>query len=162
MSFFTDMGCESLVAAGDHVRAIGWLHPDHPYTKGEVPAEFLVRLKQFAAQSGSSAEALYFGAFGGFHTCEFCGRALGIGNFGVPSGDLLFVAPKMVVHYIEQHGYSPPAEFVEAVLRSPLPDTEEYELITEPFWHKHRAMIELMMQAGKTSGTDTAPETAGE
>jgi hypothetical protein len=51
---------------------------------------------------------------------------LGIGNFGVPSGDLLFVAPEMVVHYIEQHGYRPPAEFVAAVFRSPLPDTEDY------------------------------------
>src|SRR4051794_36232459 len=40
MSFFPDMGCESLVAAGNHVRAVGWLHPDHPYTQGEVSAEF--------------------------------------------------------------------------------------------------------------------------
>jgi hypothetical protein len=144
MSFFPDMGCESLVAAGDHVRAIGWLHPDHPYTRGEVPAEFLARLKEFAALSGDSAEALYFGAFGGYHTCEFCGRAHGIGNFGVPSNALLFVAPEMVVHNIEQHGYSPPAEFIAAVLQTPLPDTEEYQLITEPFWHMHQAAIQKM------------------
>jgi hypothetical protein len=90
---------------------------------------------------------LYFGAFGGLHTCEFCGRAHGINNFGVPSGDLLFVAPELVVHYIEEHGYSPPAAFVEAVLRSPLPDTEEYQLITEPFWHKHREAVERMIAA---------------
>jgi hypothetical protein len=145
MSFFPDLGCESLVVAGDHVRAIGWLHPDHPYTKGEVPAEFLSLLKEFTARSSVSAETLYFGAFGGFHTCEFCGRAHGIGNFGVPRGDLLFVAPEMVVHYIEEHGYSPPAEFIEAVLRSPLPDTEEYQIITEPFWHRHREVIERMI-----------------
>jgi hypothetical protein len=148
MSFFPDMGNESLVAAGDHVQAVGWLHPDHPYTKGPVPAEFLARLKEFVARSGDSAESLHFGAFGGYHTCEFCGRSHGIGNFGVPSGDLLFVAPEMVVHYIEQHGYRPPAEFVEAVLRSPLPDTEEYQLITEPFWHMHRAVIQRMVEAG--------------
>src|SRR5262245_55142707 len=118
MSYFPDMGCESLVVAGYHVRAIGWLHPSHPYTKGEVLAEFLSRLKELTARGGDSAEALYFGALGGFHTCEFCGQAHGIGNFGVPSGDLLFVAPEMIVHYIEEHGYIPPAEFVEAVLRS--------------------------------------------
>jgi hypothetical protein len=29
MSFFPDMGCESLVVSGTHIRAIGWLHPDH-------------------------------------------------------------------------------------------------------------------------------------
>jgi hypothetical protein len=147
MSFFPDMGRETLVAAGDHVRAVGWLHPDHPYTKGEVPAEFLARLKELAVRSSASAEALCFVAFGGPHTCELCGRAQGSGNFGVPSGDLLFVAPEMVVHYIEQHGYSPPAEFVAAVLRSPLPGTEEYQTITGPFWHLHCERIRRMMQA---------------
>jgi hypothetical protein len=141
------MGRRSLVATGDHVRAIGWLHPDHPYTRGEVSHEFLARLKGFASQSGASAHALYFGAFGGVHTCEFCDRAIGIGNFGVPSGELLFVAPEMVVHYIEQHGYCPSAEFVAAVLRSPLPESEEYQLITEPFWHLHRDAVRRITDA---------------
>jgi hypothetical protein len=142
MTFFPDMGHKSMVATGDHVRAIGWLNPDHPFSKGEVPAGFLVRLKEFTARSGNSAEPLYFGGAGGFHTCEFCGKAHGIGNFGVPSGDLLFVAPELVVHYIEQHGYRPPAEFVTAVLRSPLPDSEEYQTVTEPFWQRHREVIQ--------------------
>ena len=149
MSFFPDMGCKSMVAAGTHVRAIGWLHPDHAYDKGEVTAEFLTRLKEFTARSGHSAQALYFGASGGLHTCEFCGRAHGIGNFGVPSGDLLFVAPEMVVHYIEQHGYRPPAEFVAAVFRSPLPDTEDYQVLTEPFWHLHKELLRRAMQTAK-------------
>lgn len=149
MSFLPDMGCRSLVAVGDHVRAIGWLHPDHPYTTGVVSSEFLARLKEFAARSGASAEALYFGAFAGYFTCEFCDRVHGIGNFGVPSGDLLFVAPEMVVHYIEQHVYKPPTEFVAAVLHSPLPDTEEYRILTEPFWHLHRADIQRMRQSAE-------------
>jgi hypothetical protein len=71
---------------------------------------------------------------------------------GVPSGELLYVAPDMVVHYIEEIGYRPPAEFLEAVLHSPLPDTEEYQLITEPFWHKHRVEVERMMQSTVEQG----------
>jgi hypothetical protein len=151
MTFFPDMGCESMVAAGEHVRAVGWLHPDQAFSKGEVAAAFFARLKEFAARSADSADALYFGAAAGFHTCEFCGKAHGTGNFGVPSGDLLFVAPEMVVHYIEQHGYSPPAEFVDAVLRSPLPDSEEYQTVTEPFWHLHRRVIEQMMREAESA-----------
>jgi hypothetical protein len=73
---------------------------------------------------------------------EFCGQALGIGNFGVPKGELLFVAPEMVVHYVERHAYCPPTEFIQAVLQSPLPDTEEYRLITERFWHMHWEVAE--------------------
>src|SRR4051812_31838652 len=33
MSFFPDLGRKSMVASGEHVRAVGWLHPAHPYTK---------------------------------------------------------------------------------------------------------------------------------
>jgi hypothetical protein len=155
MSFFPDMGCKSMVASGDHVRAVGWLDPDHPYTKGEVPTDFLSRLKEFTARSGQSAEALYFGAFWGFHTCEFCNQAHGINNFGVPSDDLLFVAPEMVVHYIEKHGYRPPSEFIAAVLRSPLPDAEEYQVLTEPFWHMHKEFIRRAIQAAES---EAAPD----
>ncbi len=157
MSFFPDMGCKSMVASGDHVRAVGWLHPDHPYTKGEVSSEFLSSLKEFTARSGQSAEALYFGAFGGIHTCEFCDQAHGINNSGVPSGDLLFVAPEMVVHYIEKHGYRPPAEFIAAVLRSPLPDTEEYQVLTEPFWHMHKDFIRRAIQAAESEAAPDRP-----
>jgi hypothetical protein len=148
MSFFPDMGRGSMVASGEHVRAIGWLHPDHPYTRGEVSADFVARLKEFAVRS-SNSDALYFGVFAGLHTCEFCGQAHGTRNFGVPRGDVLFVAPEMVVHYVEQHGYCPPAEFVAAVLRSPLPDSEEYQVLTEPFWHLHNEFIRRVVQAAE-------------
>ena len=97
-------------------------------------------------RAGDSAEALYFGAFGGFHTCEFCGQAHGISNFGVLGGDVLFVAPEMVVHYVERHGYRPPTEFIAAVLRSPLPASEEYQCLSEPFWHLHKRNIEQALR----------------
>jgi hypothetical protein len=141
MSYFPDLARQTMGAlgSGEHVRAIGWLHPDHPYTRGEVPAAFLERLKQFVAQSAASARALCFGAYGGWHTCEFCHQARGSSNFGVPADDILYIAPGMIVHYIEVHGYCPPAEFIAAVMRSPLPESEDYQLITEPFWRLHSA-----------------------
>jgi hypothetical protein len=145
MSYFPDLGHDTPVAAGEHVRAVGWLHPDHPYPTGEVRDGFVERLKEFVARSGDSADALYFGAYAGYHTCEFCGRSHGVNNFGVLGEDVLFVAPEMVVHYIQMHNYLPPAEFVAAVLRSPLPDTEEYQLLAEPYWHLHRAVIERLV-----------------
>ena len=55
--------------------------------------------------------------------------------------------PEMVVHYIEQHHYCPPGEFISAVLRSPLPNTEEYQIITEPFWHLHRERVRMVKDA---------------
>jgi hypothetical protein len=137
MSWYPELGTETMVAVGDHVRAVGWLCSDHPFTRGSVPAEFLARLREFVRLAGDSAKALYFPAFGGFHTCELCGEFHDIRNLGVPAGEVLYVAPGMVAHYIEQHGYAPPADFVDAVMASPLPATAEFRATAKPFYDRH-------------------------
>ena len=149
MSYFPDMGHVSMVASGKHVRAIGWLSSNQPYTTGDVSADFIRRLKEFAARSAESAEELYFGAFGGFHTCEFCRRVRGIGNFGVPRDSLLFIAPEMIVHYIEHHGYAPPHEFVEAVLHAPLPATPEYASAVAVFRQRHIDFLNALRKGSR-------------
>jgi hypothetical protein len=74
---------------------------------------------------------------GGHHTCQFCawpwvkpmivrrnGRRVRLGNGEVlvvgTSGEA-FLAPTMIYHYVTEHGYRPPAEFV-AALRVSIPD----------------------------------------
>lgn len=138
MSWYQDMGHESMVAVGDHVRAVGWLSSACPFPRGELPAEFVTRLLEFVRRADHSSEVLGFPAFGGWHDCEFCGQARGYGNFGVPSGPLLFVAPEMLGHYVQQHEYAPPPEFVAAVLSSPLPGTPEYQAATAEFSRRHQ------------------------
>jgi hypothetical protein len=138
------------------------LHPDHPFVEGQVSAAFLERLKKFVSQAGDSADALGFGAYGGFHTCEFCQSAHGVANFGVPSEDRLYVAPELIVHYIEEHDYCPPEEFIKAVMNSPLPESEEYQLITEPFWQLQKLASERLVQNREAfekflQARDTAP-----
>jgi hypothetical protein len=142
MSWYPDMGHESMVASGDHVRAIGWLSSDHPYTRGTVLAEFVERLRDFVRLANESADALYFCMFLGVHTCEFCGGTRDSRNFGVPAEDVLFVAPAMVAHYVEQHGYAPPPEFIVAVLASPLPGTPKYYSVVRMFREIHQREAE--------------------
>jgi hypothetical protein len=133
MSFYPDLGTRTMVASGPYVRAAGWLHRDHPYPQGPVPAAFVARLQQFAAGCSQSTQALGWGMFCGLHGCEFCGGVYAGGNFGVPSGEVLYVAPEMVAHYVQAHAYAPPAAFIAAVLASPLPGTEEYGEALERF-----------------------------
>jgi hypothetical protein len=123
MSFIADM---TQVGEAPPMFAVGWLHPNHKYTCGAVPAEFSKRLKIFARQWPQSTKAFGWGAKAGFHTCEFCNEALGTGEFGVPDRGRRFFAPVMIAHYVERHDYAPPAEFVAAVLASPLPGTKGY------------------------------------
>ena len=141
MSYLPELGRSALVASGEHVRAVGWLHPDHPFAKGDVSKEFMDRLNEFIG-SYKNDDFFNFPGVAGLHCCEFCAKVYGGGNLGLPCGDLLYVFPDMIVHYVEKHSYRPPQEFVDALLSSPLPDSEEFFVLTEPFWQLHNVQQE--------------------
>jgi hypothetical protein len=162
MSWSQDLDTHTMVATGDHVRAVGWLSSDHPFTQGSVPAEFIARLLEFVRRAGESADALYFPAFGGFHTCEFCSEFHDSRNFGVPVGEQLYVAPGMVAHYVERHGYCPPGEFIAAVMAAPLPGTSEYQDAAADFRRRHQEWWEAFFKRQQGQAEQTvAPDGAG-
>jgi hypothetical protein len=131
--YFADLSTETQVDGGAHVRAIGWLSRDRPFATGDVPSEFSARLRSLCAASSVAARALRWPAAGGLHECEFCGDYSSAGNLGVPAGELLFVAPQMVAHYVDHHHYEPPASFLSAVMSCPEPGTEAFRLAIAPF-----------------------------
>lgn len=38
----------------------------------------------------------------------------------------MYAAPSLIIHYILQHGYKPPQEFIDAVMESEEADSDEY------------------------------------
>lgn len=44
---------------------------------------------------------------------------LGSANLYVPASDCIYLAQSLIVHYVDAHGYLPPAEFQLAVLACP-------------------------------------------
>jgi hypothetical protein len=68
----------------------------------------------------------------GFHCCEFCpprsdGRfTRGHRNVWIPADSVVYVAPELILHYIEAHGYRPPDEFITAVIACPEQGSETY------------------------------------
>lgn len=112
----------------DTLLSVGWLERGHEFPRGTVsPAFFdaLVRLLVDPWQPG---------AFAGRAPCSFCqfsgGPAtlsladtnvkLGSANVFVPGlAQGVFVAPSLVVHYIDAHEYVPPLELQRAVLECP-------------------------------------------
>lgn len=141
MTWFPDMACESMVAEGEHVRAVGWLSSSHPYTRRRVSLAFVAKLRDFVRLADESTMSLYFGVSAGFHLCEFCRKCRDGRNFGVPAGEVLFVAPAMIGHYVEQHKYAPPPEFIAAVSASPLPGTPEYQAACAGFRKLHQQQV---------------------
>jgi hypothetical protein len=156
MTFYPDMGTETMCACGDNIRAIGWLHNRHPYRRGSVSPEFLERLRTFVKYRNEPGLPA---AFGG-HRCEFCGQVSGWTNSGVPFNGLLYVCPQLIVHYIEAHSYSPPDEFIAAVMHAPLPGTTEYRNVVESMfpWIKERRRSESNLKFFRSLGPEVGPE----
>ena len=75
------------------------------------------------------------GVFIGSAECDFCSFSggpksfqlsgqndsvhIGVSNLFVPGDGCLFVAPSLIVHYVDAHGYCPPRVFQEAVMTCP-------------------------------------------
>jgi len=121
VKYCTDYHC------GDALQ-VGWLSIEYEFPRGDTPEEFRRVLRLLSAESVNQCM--------GWHDCEFCetpprksffsSRAptrtnfalKGNGEIHVPAaqGNIVYVAPQLVAHYVEEHCYLPPNEFVEAVL----------------------------------------------
>jgi hypothetical protein len=122
-----------------HLVAVGWLAAAHPYERGRVDEPFFLRLMSALVDPWQPFAA------GGFHRCEFCqfsggpGRVnyssrpgdqltvtVGATNLFVPGRGVLYMAPSLIVHYIDAHDYTPPREFIDAVLACPEMRSADY------------------------------------
>lgn len=103
---------------------IGWLSKEREFEKGDVPDSFIEELEK------KQTERLCRGS----HGCEFCeepkdtninspawlefrGRTLGNGEIIIKGKDgKTYSSPVLIVHYIKEHNYKPPKEYINAVI----------------------------------------------
>lgn len=101
---------------------VGWLDISEPYNKAPIPAEFVFALQRFKKDDAITKRTK------GFHMCPFCTSASSSSEIRAFSKDgSSYAAPYMIFHYVEAHGYAPPAEFMDAVINGPQPGSSEYE-----------------------------------
>jgi hypothetical protein len=113
---------------------VGWLAGTHPYPKGPVQTRLIEKMKLLVKEPVE----LYRGK----HVCDLCiappdlektftsngividsncswARWVALrssnGEMRVRYGNVTFAAPVLIVHYIEEHGYLPPADFLKAI-----------------------------------------------
>ena len=116
----------------DNTWNIGWLDPAQPMTVGETPEAFREKLFAFCERAS-------FNLAFGIHVCELpdCPNrdrngfrtsrrgdvtlADGNGEIRVLGPDKIYAAPNMIYHYVVDHRYKPPQEFIDAVLACPSP-----------------------------------------
>lgn len=124
MTYFPDLSPYSYLASAYSMVNVGWLDRDHPYTTGHVSDRVVTRLCELAIQKHNITR--------GYHYCHYCREEspitvaayapkgfvlLGTGELHVVGLDgITYSAPSLIVHYILEHKYQPPPEFIEALL----------------------------------------------
>jgi hypothetical protein len=105
------------------LRAVGWLERGRPFAMGSVPRVVYEKLLELNADPWQPVTAA------GPHACDLCvfaAEAHGAANLFIPSDGFIFVAPGLVVHYMNAHGYAPPGAFCSAVLACPPMRSSDY------------------------------------
>ena len=127
--FIEDLSPNGYFATGASIRAVGWLEQGHEYRKGEVPQDFLAKLREHIAEAYQPV--FFMGVYG----CTLCLEhpPYGVRNLLIPTPACLYVAPELIVHYVERHGYCPPDEFIKAVVNCPPQKTPLYVELLKPF-----------------------------
>ena len=132
MTYFADLSPWG--DASDQLTAVGWLESDREYHRGDVPVSVVARLMQLLIDPWQPAVTA------GYHDCSFCrvsggphqftfnGTTIDVGNSNlfVPADGQIFIAPSLILHYIDAHGYAPPQSFQDAVLACPDMQSKEY------------------------------------
>lgn len=113
---------------------IGWLDKDHLFEQGDVPDAFIEKLWKYLRYPVRVCR--------GFHVCDLCenpergvpiaefkGKRREVGYYEIRvwgKAGSVYAAPSLIFHYILQHGYKPPQEFIDAVMESEEADSDEY------------------------------------
>lgn len=109
MPYFPDLSPEC-IRQEPNTFCVGWLDPDYPYPRGKTPPGFEARLAALCETDNPEYLSM------GYHLCLFCGRVRGNGEFRIASKTRNFAAPVLIHHYVKEHDYKPPEEFIEAVM----------------------------------------------
>jgi hypothetical protein len=111
----------------DSVRNVGWLDAAYEFDVGAVPDGFLEKLEAIICSIGSLNA--HVNKIRGVHSCSVCGElgpfeigsnnvVLGASELWIPDVEsgLYWAAPSLIYHYVRDHGYRPPDEFIKAVM----------------------------------------------
>lgn len=114
--------CTAFPGEWKNLLAVGWLAKGHEYKRGPVDLELMERILRMGWMPPNAPR--------GSHRCDLClegelARSES-GAIFVPGTGVLYVAPRLIRHYVQKHGYQPPALFLEAARTRPL-FGEEYE-----------------------------------
>ena len=113
---------------------VGWLDCNEIFPQGETSQAFRDALTEHVRYS--AVQTL------GRHQCNLCnkrghhvriqledGSVISLGSCEIlvfADNEIVYDAPNLIYHYVMDCGYLPPEPFIEAVVRSPRPPSDDY------------------------------------
>jgi hypothetical protein len=124
VAYFSDLSEYSYSANNEPMLNVGWLGREMAFETGNIDAEIWDELVRLASDPVNLMR--------GLHDCELCDvespvrvqsdyspkgfASLGTGEIRVKGeNDRWYVAPTLLLHYIQSHHYLPPEGFIQAV-----------------------------------------------
>lgn len=124
--------------------AAGWLDQAHEVPRGELPARDRDVVRALPDLMKSFPGPLFKGG----HACNLCRGELadrtvpwGAHNIYVPASQRMWVAPELIVHYVDEHRYVPPHAFVQASAQALCTQSIEYARSCRAIWDSAREPI---------------------
>ena len=112
----------------ERLLSVGWLDPSVPFSKGIVEHDIFGKLFRLCESPVSRSRGYHHCPYGSLEsppspcpcpaltTLAPWTLVVGNGEIKVPGKNgIVYVSPTLICHYIERHGYCPPAEFLEAL-----------------------------------------------
>ncbi|MFK7804791.1 MAG: hypothetical protein AB8G95_24375 [Anaerolineae bacterium] len=127
-------GCNCDQAIGLDPLAVGFVSRKYQFETGPVPTKFLQKLLPFCHPSKTVCQVprAQNSALGGKQIeVDIQGEKvmLGAAEIRVIGNEDIFAAPDLIYHYVADHNYLPPDEFIEAVMSGPSPDSAEFKAL---------------------------------
>lgn len=96
---------------------VGWIGKEENFTTGEVSKEFIKKLEEVERSDEYTSER-----HKGFHRCELCGDIMGTQVKKIEYDGKCYKFPSKISHYVKDHKYKPPQEFIDAIMSLKIPD----------------------------------------
>ncbi|MBU1342610.1 MAG: hypothetical protein KKE44_24035 [Proteobacteria bacterium] len=126
MTYYSDLSSYEYIKskAKSNILNIGWLDKDHQFNKGNIDSFLLKKIFNLCRNAVNKTR--------GYHLCPFCndpsfGVTVEINDEKIVLGsaeiwvkgenDKIYSAPDLIYHYINEHSYLPPKEFLTAIKR---------------------------------------------
>jgi hypothetical protein len=125
MTYFPDLSPYThlpLPGVTDEYVNVGWLDKDYPFPTGPTPDALSDRLLEGLAHPRNRTR--------GYHLCNLCGAReptrvalaedtviLGDAEIHIADSGRVYASPNLIIHYVSEHSYRPPDEFVLATLK---------------------------------------------